>query len=35
MRCREFFMKDAYSFDISDEDAIFSYNKFFILFKNI
>ena len=30
MRCREFFMKDAYSFDISDEDAIFSYNKFFL-----
>ena len=30
MRCREFFMKDAYSFDISDEDAVFSYNKFFL-----
>ena len=30
MRCREFFMKDAYSFDISDEDALFSYNKFFL-----
>ena len=30
MRCREFFMKDAYSFDISDEDAQFSYNKFFL-----
>ena len=30
MRGREFYMKDAYSFDISDEDAIFSYNKFFI-----
>jgi len=30
MRCREFYMKDAYSFDISDEDAIFSYNKFFL-----
>ena len=30
MRCREFYMKDAYSFDISDEDAKFSYNKFFI-----
>ena len=27
MRCREFYMKDAYSFDISDEEA-FSYNKF-------
>ena len=21
MRCREFYMKDAYSFDLSDEDA--------------
>ena len=30
MRCREFFMKDAYSFDLSDEDAKFSYNKFFL-----
>ena len=30
MRCREFYMKDAYSFDINDEDAQFSYNKFFI-----
>ncbi len=30
MRCREFFMKDAYSFDITDDDAIFSYNKFFL-----
>ena len=30
MRCREFFMKDAYSFDISDEEAFFSYNKFFL-----
>ncbi len=30
MRCREFFMKDAYSFDINDEEAIFSYNKFFL-----
>ena len=30
MRCREFYMKDAYSFDISDEEANFSYNKFFI-----
>ena len=29
MRCREFFMKDAYSFDITDEEALFSYNKFF------
>ena len=30
MRCREFYMKDAYSFDISDDDALFSYNKFFL-----
>ncbi len=30
MRCREFYMKDAYSFDLSDQDAIFSYNKFFL-----
>ena len=30
MRCREFYMKDAYSFDITDEDALFSYNKFFL-----
>ncbi len=30
MRCREFFMKDAYSFDINDKEAFFSYNKFFL-----
>ena len=30
MRCREFYMKDAYSFDVSDEEANFSYNKFFL-----
>ncbi len=30
MRCREFYMKDAYSFDLTDDDAIFSYNKFFL-----
>ncbi len=30
MRCREFYMKDAYSFDVSDEEAFFSYNKFFL-----
>jgi prolyl-tRNA synthetase len=30
MRCREFYMKDAYSFDISDDEAVFSYNKFFL-----
>ena len=30
MRCREFYMKDAYSFDVSDEEAFYSYNKFFL-----
>ena len=30
MRCREFYMKDAYSFDQNDEDAFYSYNKFFL-----
>ena len=30
MRCREFYMKDAYSFDLNDEEAQFSYNKFFL-----
>ncbi len=34
MRCREFYMKDAYSFDISDDEAIFSYNKFFLSYLN-
>jgi len=29
MRCKEFFMKDAYSFDINDDDAKKSYNKMF------
>ena len=29
MRCKEFYMKDAYSFDISDEEAKKSYNKMF------
>tara|TARA_B100002051_G_scaffold188407_1_gene178453 strand:- start:6 stop:1319 length:1314 start_codon:yes stop_codon:yes gene_type:complete len=29
MRCREFFMKDAYSFDLTEEDAVLSYNKMF------
>ena len=29
MRCKEFYMKDAYSFDLSDEDARKSYNKMF------
>ena len=29
MRCREFFMKDAYSFDLDDKSAKVSYNKMF------
>ena len=29
MRSREFLMKDAYSFDLTKEDAIHSYNKMF------
>ncbi len=29
MRCREFYMKDAYSFDLSDDEAKKSYNKMF------
>jgi prolyl-tRNA synthetase len=29
MRCREFYMKDAYSFDINDDQAKQSYNKMF------
>ena len=29
MRCREFYMKDAYSFDLSEDDAVSSYNKMF------
>ena len=34
MRCREFYMKDAYSFDIDEEEANFSYNKFFLAYLN-
>ena len=30
MRCREFYMKDAYSFDLSDDLGEYSYNKFFL-----
>ena len=29
MRCKEFFMKDAYSFDLTEEEAKKSYNKMF------
>tara|TARA_B100000767_G_C19696611_1_gene506453 strand:- start:64 stop:1302 length:1239 start_codon:yes stop_codon:yes gene_type:complete len=32
MRCREFFMKDAYSFDLNDEQAKKSYNKMFFAY---
>jgi len=35
MRCREFYMKDAYSFDISDEEAKNSYNKMFYSYLKI
>jgi len=34
MRCKEFFMKDAYSFDLSDEKAKKSYNKMFYAYLN-
>tara|TARA_B100001123_G_scaffold448622_1_gene610508 strand:- start:634 stop:1956 length:1323 start_codon:yes stop_codon:yes gene_type:complete len=29
MRCREFYMKDAYSFDLTENEAVSSYNKMF------
>ena len=32
MRCREFLMKDAYSFDLTDDDALLSYNKMFLAY---
>jgi prolyl-tRNA synthetase len=35
MRCREFYMKDAYSFDINDEDGKKSYNKMFYSYLKI
>ena len=34
MRCKEFFMKDAYSFDASEEEAKKSYNKMFFAYLN-
>jgi len=34
MRCKEFFMKDAYSFDVSEEEAKKSYNKMFFAYLN-
>ena len=30
MRCREFLMKDTYSFDLSKQDAEYSYNKMYL-----
>ena len=35
MRCREFLMKDAYSFDLDYEKSYASYCKMFILYMNI
>jgi len=32
MRCKEFYMKDAYSFDLNDEGAGKSYNKMFFAY---
>ncbi len=32
MRCREFFMKDAYSFDVDEDSAKKSYNKMFFAY---
>ena len=34
MRCREFYMKDAYSFDLTENDAVLSYNKMFYAYLN-
>jgi len=34
MRCKEFFMKDAYSFDLSDEEAKKSYDQMFFAYLN-
>ena len=34
MRGREFMMKDAYSFDLTEEDAVKSYNKMFTAYLN-
>ena len=32
MRCREFYMKDAYSFDLDEKNAVESYNKMFFAY---
>ena len=34
MRCKEFFMKDAYSFDLDENEAKKSYNKMFFAYLN-
>ena len=34
MRCKEFLMKDAYSFDLNDDEAKISYNKMFFAYLN-
>jgi len=34
MRCKEFYMKDAYSFDLNDDEAKKSYNKMFFAYLN-
>ena len=35
MRCREFLMKDAYSFDLSEDSGKHSYNKMFVSYLRI
>jgi len=35
MRCREFGMKDAYSFDVDEESAEKSYERMFNAYRNI
>ena len=35
MRCREFIMKDAYSFDVDDKEAQVSYEKMYKAYSNI
>ena len=35
LRCREFLMKDAYSFDVNYDNAYLSYNKMFLLYLKI
>ena len=32
MRCREFLMKDTYSFDLNKQDAEFSYKKMYLAY---